>query len=159
MTVVVSLRYEFRQPLRASADRAFAWCTDFRPSDGRLFEDGRTRSIRWLAPDALVMTDTPAPGSGGSRITRLVRIFPEQRAWTNTHLAGPFRYSQFWYRVVADGARRSRLEFQGLKLERHPRALRTAEVARRSAAEGRSDASTWRSKLAPALAAELNPER
>jgi len=151
----VSLRYSFRQPFHAPADRAFAWCTDFRNSDADLYEDGRSRSVRWLAPDALVMTDTPARGSGGARIARMVRIFPEERAWTNTHMTGPYRYSQFWYRIEPDGRARSHLLFHGLKLERHARSVAPAEVARRARAEGRSDAATWRSKLAPALDQDL----
>ncbi len=156
MATWVSLQYRFRQPFRASADRAFAWCTDFRSTDARLYQDGRRRSIRWLGPDALIMTDTPARGSGAPRIQRMVRIFPEDRAWTNTHVSGPYRFSQFWYQVLADGSRRSHLEFRGLMLERHPRAPGAAAVARRAKAEGRADALTWRTKLAPALDADLN---
>jgi hypothetical protein len=152
---VIALRYSFRQPFRASAEDAFAWCTDFRSSDGELFRDGRSRSVRRRTEDALLMTDIPARGSGRPRITRLVRIFPEEMAWTNTHLTGPFRFSQFWYRIDRDGARRSHLEFRGLKLERRARRLAPSVVARLARAEGRSDARTWRTKLGPALDAEV----
>jgi hypothetical protein len=148
---LIELRYGFRQPFRASAPAAFRWCTDFRPADASLFEDGRTRAVRRLAPNTLAMTDTPARGSGQPRITRLVRIFPEELAWTNTHLTGPYRYSQFWYRVEPRGRDRSALEFRGLKIERRPRAVPPREVARLARAEGRSDAATWREQLAPAL--------
>jgi hypothetical protein len=151
----ISLRYEFRQPFRASADAAFHWCTDFRSTDGELYRDGRSRKVRWLAPDTVMMTDTPRRGSGEARIARLVRIFPEERAWTNTHMTGPYRHSQFWYRIEADGRSRSHLEFRGLMLERSARALSPAQIARRAAAEGRSDARTWRTRLAPALNADL----
>jgi hypothetical protein len=151
----ISLRYSFRQPFRASADDAFAWCTDFRPEDGALFQDGRSRTVRRLGPGALMMTDAPARGTGGPRIARLVRVFPEERAWTNTHLSGPFRYSQFWYRVEPDGRHRSRLVFHGLKLEPSSRAVPPEEIERRARAEGRSDARTWRTLLAPALDADL----
>jgi hypothetical protein len=151
----ISLRYSFRQPLRASADRAFAWCTDFGSDDGRLFGDGRSRSVRRLAPDTVMMTDLPRRGSGAPKISRLVRIFPEERAWTNTHVSGPFRYSQFWYRIEPDGANRSHLEFRGLKLERHPGAIAPRALAARARAEARSDAATWRTRLAPALDADL----
>jgi hypothetical protein len=148
---VIALRYGFRQPFHASAERAFAWCVDFRASDAVLFEDGRSRGVRRVAPDTVLMTDVPARGSGRPRITRLVRIFPEERAWTNTHLTGPFRHSQFWYRIEPDGPRRSHLEFRGLKLERRQRSTPAATVARLARAEGRSDAATWRTQLGPAL--------
>jgi hypothetical protein len=152
---VIALRYSFRQPFRAAAEEAFAWCTDFRPSDAALYQDGRSRTVRRRAEDTLLMTDTPRRGSGRPRITRLVRIFPEEMAWTNTHLTGPFRYSQFWYRIEGDGPARSHLEFRGLKLERRARRVAPAVVKRLARAEGRSDAETWRTQLAPALNADV----
>jgi hypothetical protein len=152
---LIALRYGFRQPFHATAEEAFAWCTDFRPSDGALFEDGRTRRVRRVADDTVLMTDIPVRGSGDPRITRLVRIFPDERAWTNTHLSGPFRYSQFWYRIERDGARRSHLEFRGLKLERRSKPTAPGVVARLARAEGRSDAMTWRTQLGPALDADV----
>lgn len=157
--VTISLHYHFRQPLRASAAEAFAWCTDFGPADAVLFGDRRTRSVRRIAPDALVMTEVTYPGGRRTRIRRLILLFPEERAWTNTHLDGPFRNSQFWYRVVPDGPKRSRLEYHGLKLERRPHVPPAGEIARLSKAELRSDAATWRQKLAPALARDLNRPR
>ena len=152
---IVALRYEFRQPFRVSAEDAFAWCTDFRSSDGALFGDGRKRTVRRRAEDTVLMTDIPRRGTGAPRITRLVRVFPEQRSWTSTHLDGPFRYSQFWYRIERDGVRRSHLEFRGLKLEHRDRRLAPPVIARLAKAEGRSDAGTWRTQLAPALEADL----
>jgi hypothetical protein len=152
---VIALRYAFRQPFRASAEDAFAWCTDFQPSDAVLFQDGRSRTVRRYADDTFLTTDTPRPGGSRPRITRIVRICPEELSWTNTHLTGPFRYSQFWYRIERDGMRRSHLEFRGLKLERHSRRIGPSVVARRARAEGRSDAETWRTQLAPALNADV----
>ncbi len=155
--VTVSLRYHFRQPLRASARAAFGWCTDFRPTDAELFADQRTRTVRRIAPGALLLTDVTRPKGRRVRIRRLVRLFPEKLAWTNTHLDGPFRNSQFWYRVVPDGPDRSHLEFYGLKLETRSHVPSAAELARLSEANCRSDSSTWRQKLAPALARDLAP--
>ena len=155
--VTVSLRYRFRQPLRASARDAYAWCTDFGPSDAEIFADGRTRSVRRIAPGALLMTDVTRPAGRRVRIQRLLRLFPEERAWTNTHLSGPFENSQFWYRIVPDGPRRSHLEYRGLKLETHARAPTPSEIARLTRENRRSDAATWRRKLAPALARDLDP--
>ena len=155
--VTISLRYRFRQPLRASAEKAYAWCTDFGPGDAEYFADGRTRSIRRIAPDALFLTEVTHPAGRKVRIRRLIRLFPEERAWTNTHLTGPFQHSQFWYRIVPDGPRRSHLEYRGLKVETHPRTPRPSEIARLLRENRRSDLCTWRRKLAPALARDLDP--
>jgi len=148
---VISLRYHFRQPFRVSASGAYAWCTDFGPDDGPLFSERTRRKVRRLGEDALVMTDTTYPKGRPLRIRRLVRLFPEERAWTNTHLDGPYEGSQYWYRVVAVGPRKSHLEFHGLRLERFRRALSVPETVRRAEACRRQDADEWRRHLAPAL--------
>jgi hypothetical protein len=153
----VSLRYRFRQPLTASAADAYAWCTDFGPADGPLFSARTRRSVRWISEDALVMTDTTFPNRRPLRIRRLVRLNPEERAWTNTHLDGPYQGSQYWYRVVADGPSRSHLEFQGLRLEASRRRLSRPEAARRSEACRRDDSGEWKHRLAPALDRDLTP--
>lgn len=152
---IVSLQYRFRQPFHVPADLAFRWCTDFGPADGKLYSEPTRRTVEWLNDDALVMTDTTHPEGRTRRIRRLVRILRPERAWTNTHLDGPFRHSQFWYRVVADGPRRSHLEFTGLRLETVPRRLSATALARRAEEVRRADSGTWRRQLAPALEREL----
>lgn len=152
---LISLQYRFRQPFRADARSAYSWCTDYRASDAAYFGDRRTRAIRWLAADTLVMTDTTYPKGRRVRIQRLVRLSPGELSWTNTHLSGPFRHSQYWYRIVADGPQRSHLDFRGLKLERRAARLARAATARRAEAERREDASLWRDRLAPALESDL----
>jgi len=149
--VLVSVRYRFSQSFGVSAPTAYRWCTDFGPEDGPLFSERTRRSIRRLSGDALVMTDVTFPSAGPRRIRRLVRIDPAHMAWTNTHLDGPFRYSQFWYRIVADGPNKSHLRFVGLKLENSLRPLTRSETARRSVSNKRSDSGEWRRRLAPAL--------
>jgi hypothetical protein len=157
--VGVSIRYEFQQPFNVPAAVAYAWATDFEPADADLFGDRRRRAIRRIAPDALVMTDTTYPAGRALRIARLVRIFPEKMAWTNTHLTGPFRHSQFWYRIVPDGPRRSYLDFQGLKVETRAHPLTPAAQRRESEANRLSDAATWSRHLAPALEAHAGAGR
>ena len=72
---------------------------------------------------ALMLTDTTYPAGRRRRIHRLVRLNPSELAWTNTHLDGPFRHSQYWYRIVADGSRRCHLEFYGSRLVTSRRSL------------------------------------
>jgi len=152
----VSLRYSFRQPLHAPADAAFAWCTDYGPSDGPLFAERTERSVRRLGVGALVLSDTTYPNGRRRRIRRLVRIDPARRSWTSTHLDGPFRHSQFWYRIVPTGPHGSRLEFVGLSLEPAARRLTAAQTAALSAERCRADAGEWRRFLAPALDRDLS---
>ncbi|HTW56052.1 MAG TPA: hypothetical protein VMG36_06405 [Thermoplasmata archaeon] len=152
---LVSLRYRFRQPFPVPARAAFAWCTDFGPGDGRLFLARTERRVDRLADDTIVLTDTTYPNGARRRIRRLVRLHPAAMAWTNTHLDGPFRYSQYWYRVVPDGARRSHLEFDGFRLVQRPGRPSATEVARLAAAECAGDAKTWREQLAPALVRDV----
>jgi len=156
---VVSLRYRFEQPFRVPARAAFTWCTDFVPADGALLSDGTVRSVRRLTKDALILTDTTHPGGRRLRIRRLVRIDPRSLAWTNTHLDGPFRHSQYWYRVVPDGPARSHLEFDGLRLVRSARPWSASERAREAERNRSSDARAWRERLAPALERDLATPR
>jgi hypothetical protein len=152
---VSSLRYQFRQPFRVPGPAAYRWCTDFRPSDGALFEVPWQRSVRKLSDDALILTDTTFPNGRARRIQRLVRLDPSKMAWTNTHLNGPFRHSQYWYRIVPDGPRRSHLEFAGMRLVRSPKRLSAAETARLTGIEQRQDSGLWRRRMAPALERDL----
>jgi hypothetical protein len=152
---VVSFRYRFDQPLKAPARAAYGWCTDFGSDDGALFSERTLRSVRWLSDDALVMTDTTYPRGRLQRIRRLVRLDPDQMAWTNTHLDGPYRHSQYWYRILPDGSRDAHLEFRGLRLETTARPLSRSEVERRAEQCRRSDAGEWRRRLAPALARDV----
>ena len=152
-----SLQYSFRQPLSAPARASYAWCTDFGPDDGKLFPVKWVRSVRWLAKDALVLTDTTYPAGRPRRIHRLVRLNPSEMAWTNTHLDGPFQHSQYWYRIVSDSSRRCHLEFRGLRLVTSPRPLSASELARLTYLERRSDSDLWRRRIAPALRRDLTP--
>ena len=125
-----SLQYRFRQPLRAPARAAYAWCTDYQPGDGKLFPERWERSVRWLSEDAVVLTDTTYPSGQARRIHRLVRLSPSDLEWTNTHLDGPFRHSQYWYRIVPDDPRSCHLEFRAHRLVTSPRRPSASESAR-----------------------------
>jgi hypothetical protein len=152
---IVSLQYRFRQPLAAPAQAAYAWCTDFGPGDGKLFPQRTRRAVRRISDDALVLTDTTYPDGRLRRIQRLVRLNPTELAWTNTHLSGPFRHSQYWYRIVPDGPRHCHLEFQGLRLETTPTAVSEEERAQRVKEHRGADSTLWRRQLAPALERDL----
>ena len=153
--VLTSLQYEFRQSFSVPAASAYDWCTDSRSSDGRLFPVKWRRGVRRLTKDALILTDTTYPEGKIRRIHRLVRLYPSQLAWSNTHTDGPFRHSQYWYQIHADGPRRSHLVFRGLRLISTPRKLSASETKRLTKAERNGDAALWRTRLAPALEKEV----
>ena len=154
---IASLQYGFRQNLRVPARAAFQWCTDFGPADGKIFAQWTRRSVQWLNEEALIMTDLTRPAGRLLRIHRLVRIRPSELAWTNTHLDGPYRHSQYWYRIVPDGPRKCHLEFRGLRLERSSRRRSPKAIARMAQECRRHDAGEWHDRIAPALARDLAP--
>lgn len=150
-----TLEYKFRQRLNAAAKVAYSWCTDFEPSDGKLFPVKWERSVRPLSENALILTDTTYPEGRRRRIHRLVRLNPSELTWTNTHLDGPFQHSQYWYRIVPDGSHRSYLEFYGSRLTTSRKSLSRSEIARLAAEEKRGDSGLWRRSIAPALKQDL----
>ena len=151
----VSLRYHFAQRFRAPAAAAFAWCTDYRPEDGTYFPERHLRSVRWFGDDTVILTDTTFPKGAPLRIHRLVRINRERLAWTNTHLDGPYMHSQYWYRVVPRGPNASVLEFTGHRLLWSVRRTSASVIRRLTEAERKSDSTTWRTSIAPALDRDL----
>lgn len=153
--VVVSLSYRFRQKFKVPANVAFAWCTDFGPEDGPLFGDQRRRTVKRLDDGALILTDLTQPKGRKLTIHRLVRIDPDQLAWTNTHLDGPYKHSQYWYRVGSDGPKASHLDFVGLRLVTVPKRVSPKEIAKLTKEQLVEDSALWRERLAPALEAEL----
>lgn len=127
-----SIRYQFSQSFDVPAETAYQWCTDYQPDDwGRMGKKG-TRRIERLNADTLILTDTVTGESGPVTKKRLVRLNADRLAWTNTHLAGPNRHSQFWYQIVAVGRGKSRLDFTGLQVNygKRPSASRTAEMTK-----------------------------
>jgi hypothetical protein len=154
-----SLRYRFRQSFDAPARAAFDWCVDFRPTDVALMPGSHSRSVQRLLDDTVILIDVTHPQGRRRQIHRLVRIDPRQMAWTNTHLDGPFRHSQYWYRIVSDGPRRSHLEFEGMRLVTSPQALPAGEIARAAANERAADSGMWRRSFKPALERDLRTPR
>jgi hypothetical protein len=155
----VSLRYRFTLPFHAPAPAAFEWCIDFAPEDGRFFPERHLRTVRWFGDDAAVLTDTTFPQGRPVRIRRLVRVDREMLSWTNTHLDGPYVHSQYWYQVVARGARASALGFTGHRLLWPARTPSASAVRRLTDAERRADSTMWRTSIAPALERDLARRR
>jgi hypothetical protein len=154
----VAFEYRFTLTLPAGADEAYRWATDYAPDDpARMGQDGRRR-IERVAENTLLLTDTLRTGRGVVTKKRLVRLRPGARSWSNTHLAGPTRHSQFLYTIRPRGRHRSVLEFVGLQVEPSPRTLSARELRRRARAVAREDTATW-VRLGRAMAADLAGDR
>jgi hypothetical protein len=89
------------------------------------------RGIKRINEDTLILTDTVTGDDGPVTKHRLVRLNPKRLSWTNTHLSGPNKHSQFWYQIVARGSGKSSLDFTGLQVNygRRPPSARIAEMA------------------------------
>ncbi len=151
---LVTLEYRFRVTLPASAERAYRWCVDYRPDDwSRMGREGHRRIDR-LAEGTIVLTDRVRTDRGFVTKKRLIRLRPREFSWTNTHIGGPNRHSQFLYRILPRGAHRSVLEFTGLQVERAPHPLSPAARARRTREVAREDATLWRRHLVRSMRAD-----
>ncbi len=149
-----SVRYSFAQSFSAPPEDAYKWCIDYRSDDWALMGKRGKRKIRKISDDTIILDDT-AYGDGKPVVkSRLVRLDPVRLSWTNTHLTGPNKYSQFLYRISPEGNNGSKLEFTGLQVEyakTKPARERIASMERRYRDE---DAESWRN-LARVMEKEL----
>jgi hypothetical protein len=145
-----SVSFEFSQRFSCSARKLFEWATDYEPDDLQLMAHQGRREVRRICNDTVLLVDTVVTASG-KRVTKkkLVRIYEDRLAWTNTHLSGPALYSQFLYEAVPEGRGRSRLEFTGLQIVDVPSAGKR-ELAAMAARIRGEDVASWR-RLARAM--------
>jgi hypothetical protein len=147
-----SIKYSFTQNFRVSADRAYQWCISYDPVDLELMHETGKRKIKRLSEDAIMLSDTFKTDQGIMTKAKLVRLNPSEKSWTNTHIAGPIKYSQFLYKITPVGKDRSRLTFVGLQLE--PNDLTKKEAAALTRKIRAEDSGAWK-HLAKAMEQEL----
>lgn len=139
------IEYTFRQRFRVPRAAAYAWATDFTPSDWKIAGlDGR-RSVRILSPELRLLTDRVDPPGGDRRPrTRLIHLYPDEFAWVSTHVRGDHLHSQFRYAIRSVGPRASELTFQGREIRWERKRATAAQVRawRRQLRAG--DAALWR---------------
>ncbi len=101
-----------------------------------------TRRIKHINDDTLILTDTVVGKGGPVTKKRLVRLNPGRLAWTNTHIAGPNKHSQFWYQIIPMDGEKSRLDFIGLQVNygKRPSVARIAKIAKELKAD---DSGMW----------------
>ncbi len=156
---ILTAQYRFRQRFRVPAAQAFRWCVDFGPADLALEGTRGRRRVRRIADDLVILSDTFLRPAGPPLVkTKLVRIRTSQMSWTSTHLTGPNRFSQFWYRIVPDGPRASHLDFTGLHVERSVSGVGAAAETKLARRLAKADSLGWK-KYATAMEAELVPSQ
>jgi hypothetical protein len=153
--VLTPVRYSFSQRFSVPVEDAFAWSLDYDPDDYALMGLEGRRKIRRLADDTFILEDTRRVGKQLVKKTRLIRVNHARRAFTNTHIAGPTPYSQFWYEFFPEGDGGSRLDFTGLYLLPSKKKLTREEVAKIAEGERRGDSNIWKN-LAKAMEADLS---
>ncbi len=116
--MALAVRYYFSQRFPASAQRAFEWCIDFDPNDYSLMgEANAKRQISHITNSTIILRDVFPSPSGNVEKEKLVQLYPNRLSWTSTHLTGPNKYSQFLYKITAEGKGFSALNFTALHIE------------------------------------------
>jgi len=141
---LVSLAFTFTQPLKVSAQRAYAWSTDYRPNDIPLLGRTGRRKVDRLAEDTILLTDVFETPSGKVTKQKIVRLYPETLRWTNTHVSGPNRHSQFLYELEAAGKDRCKLVFTGRQVHTAAKALTAAQHKKQTAELRHEDHAMWK---------------
>ena len=154
---MVSIPIVFSQRFPFQAKAVFRWATDYQPNDIQLMGHAGKRKIAGLPGSAFILTDTIFKPDG-TKVTKkkLVRTFPDRLTWTNTHLSGPNQYSQVLYQLVAEGPKRSRLDYMGQHVEARTLAGRELQVL--AARVRTDDVAIWKN-LARAMGKDLRTRR
>ncbi len=116
--MALAVRYYFNQRFAVPAQKAFDWCTDFDPKDHVLMgEANAKRQVSHITNDTIILNDVFLSPSGSLEKQKLVQLYPNRLSWTSTHLTGPNKYSQFLYKITAEGKGFSALNFTALHIE------------------------------------------
>ena len=152
--VLNAVRYSFSQKFPVPVEEAFRWAIDYDPDDFSLMGQEGRRKINKLSEDTFILEDARKTEKGWVEKTRLIRINPERRSFSNTHISGPTLHSQFWYEFLPEGKGGSRLDFTGLLLYPSEKKLSSEQVAKMAAEEKKGDSKIWKN-LARAMQADL----
>jgi hypothetical protein len=138
-----AVHYGFVQRFPFPAKQAYDWCTDYESDDLARMGQRGTRTMRWVDDSTVILDDTVM--TDGRLVTkrRLVKLFPEQLFWTNIRLSASNKYSQFLYRIVPEGERRSRLEFTGAQVNEAKRKPTPKQIAALSDEYAKEDSADW----------------
>ena len=152
--MALMVRYHFSQRFNVPALKAYKWCTDYDPQDNALMRINAKREIEHVSKNIIILTDTYPDKNKAIKKQRLVCLYPNQLSWTNTHLTGPNKYSQFLYQIVPESKMTCRLERASLRVEYSTRKrLNKKEIELLAEKLRNEDSAAW--KL---LAAEMEKD-
>ncbi|MBI3116091.1 MAG: hypothetical protein HYZ12_02005 [Thaumarchaeota archaeon] len=112
------------------------------------------RRIRKISDDTIILEDVTYRDGKPVVKSKIVRLDPVRLSWTNTHLTGPTKYSQFLYRITPEGNAGSKLEFTGLQVEYSKTKVTADRIASLERKYREEDSESWRN-LARAMEKEL----
>ncbi|MCS4538171.1 MAG: hypothetical protein HYY67_04875 [Thaumarchaeota archaeon] len=133
---------------------AFEWCTDYRENDFSIMGMKGKRQIRKVSNDVIILTDIIY--NNGKSITKkkLVRLDARKLFWSNTHLAGPNKHSQFLYQIIPIG-KKSKLEFTGPQVNYSKTEVSQKEIKLIQKEAEEEDSAIWK-RLAKKIEGDLN---
>ena len=152
--VVVSTRYEFSQPFNVPAAQAFMWCTDYDSKDHNLMGLKGYRKVTKVSGDTVILQDTLYPQGKAETKKKLVKIDKERMTYFNFHLTGANKNSLYFYRIIAEGDGKSRLEYTGYELTYPKKAPTQKQLAAAAEADAAARTKEW-GRLANAMEREL----
>ena len=100
-----------------------------------------------------MLTDTRYIDGKSITKKKLIRLDPKRLFWSNTHLTGPNKHSQFLYQIVSLGAK-STLEFTGLEVN-YSKAMVSQKKIKSMEGEAREEDSAIWKKLAKSMEKDL----
>lgn len=144
-SIVYSLHYHFSQIFAVPAFDAYMWCTNYDQNDLKLMNQNGKREITQLTESTIILTDTFYNKKETIKKTKLIQLYPDRLSWTNTHLSGPNKYSQFLYEIKTESEGTSKLNYIGLQMEyKKPTKLTKKENEAREKEQMNEDAAVWK---------------
>jgi hypothetical protein len=149
-----SVKYRFSQHFNVPAREAYDWFTDYQPNDLALMKVRGQRKISKINSDTVLLNETTYRNGKPIKKNKLVRLNEVGLSWSNTHVSGPNRYSQFLYEIVPVGKKASRLDFTGLLLYYSNTKPSGNKIKQLAEEERQHDSEVWR-HLAKAIIREI----
>jgi len=143
--MIYSLHYHFNQIFAVPPLQAYTWCTNYEPNDLKLMHQNGKREITHLTENTIILTDTFYNEKETIKKKKLIQLYPDQLSWTNTHLSGPNKYSQFLYEIKPKQDGLSKLNYIGLQMEyKKSIKLDKKEIEARAIGQMNQDAAVWK---------------
>lgn len=109
-----------------------------------MYQKGK-REIIHLTENTIILTDTFYNEKETIKKNKLIQLYPDRLAWTNTHLSGPNKYSQFLYEIKPENKGSSKLNYIGLQMEyKKSIKLGKKEIEAREIEQMNQDAAVWK---------------